>query len=160
MILNFIHFKGYRQHSCFRRLYKTNYLIEWLAISHGCLWQITNLGGKILANSVVIYGQNREIFRPPTYFRNQLWPSSRRCSLKGLKIYVLKYKILIKLFVLNCMFIWCLYGNTIQLEVVVCLLVCCCTKIKHQIGESESGSCTCVFELYIIGKEGFLSFWD
>ena len=38
-ILNFIHFKGYRQHSCFRPLYKTNYLIEGLAISHGCLWQ-------------------------------------------------------------------------------------------------------------------------
>ena len=39
-ILNFIHFKGYRQHSCFRQLYKTNYLIEWLTISHGCLWHV------------------------------------------------------------------------------------------------------------------------
>lgn len=35
-----------------------------------------------------------------------------------------------------------------------------CTKIEHQIGESESGSCTCMFELYIIDKKGFLSFWD
>jgi hypothetical protein len=47
-ILNFIHFKWYRQHCCFRQLYKTNYLIEWLAISHGCLWQMYQFGGKIL----------------------------------------------------------------------------------------------------------------
>ena len=36
----FLKVKGYRKHSCFRELYKTNYLIEWLAISHGCLWQM------------------------------------------------------------------------------------------------------------------------
>jgi hypothetical protein len=47
-ILNFIHFKGYRQHSCFRQLYKTNYLTEWLAISHGCLWHMYQLRKKIL----------------------------------------------------------------------------------------------------------------
>jgi hypothetical protein len=45
-ILNFIHFKGYRQHSCFRQLYKTNYLIEWLASSHGYLWQMYQLRRK------------------------------------------------------------------------------------------------------------------
>jgi len=45
-ILSFINFKGYRQHSCFRQLYKTNYLIEWLAVSHGCLWQIYQLREK------------------------------------------------------------------------------------------------------------------
>ena len=48
MILNFIHFKGYRQHSCFRQLYKTNYLIEWLAVSHGLLWQMYQLRKKNL----------------------------------------------------------------------------------------------------------------
>jgi len=46
-VLNFIHFKGHKQHSCFRQLYKTNYLIEWLAISHGCLWQMYQLRKKI-----------------------------------------------------------------------------------------------------------------
>ena len=45
-ILSFIHFKWYRQHSCFRQLYKTNYLIEWLAISHGCLWQMYHFRKK------------------------------------------------------------------------------------------------------------------
>jgi len=70
MILSFIHFKGYRQHSCFRQLYKTNYLIEWLAISHGCLLQMYQLWGKNLANSVAIYGPGREHFRPPTYNRD------------------------------------------------------------------------------------------
>ena len=44
--LNCIHFKGYRQHSCFRQLYKTNNLIEWHAISHGCLWQMYQLREK------------------------------------------------------------------------------------------------------------------
>jgi hypothetical protein len=48
MILSFIHVKGCRQHSCFRQLYKTNYLIEWRAASHGCLWQTYQLRGKIL----------------------------------------------------------------------------------------------------------------
>jgi hypothetical protein len=48
MILNFIHLKGYKHHSCFRQLYKTNYLIEWLAISCGCLWQMYQLREKIL----------------------------------------------------------------------------------------------------------------
>jgi len=47
-IRNFIHFKGYRQHSCFRQLYKTNYFIEWIAISHGCLWQMYQLRKQIL----------------------------------------------------------------------------------------------------------------
>jgi len=47
-ILNFIHFKGYRQHSCFRQLYKTNYLVEWFAISHGWLWHMYQLREKIL----------------------------------------------------------------------------------------------------------------
>ena len=41
-----MHFKGYRQHCCFRQLYKTNYLIEWLAISHRCLWQMYQLKRK------------------------------------------------------------------------------------------------------------------
>ena len=45
-ILSFIYFKGYRQHSCFRQMYKTNYLIEWRAISHGCLWQMYQLREK------------------------------------------------------------------------------------------------------------------
>ena len=36
----------YWQHSCFRQLYKTNYLIEWLAISHGCLWRMYQLRKK------------------------------------------------------------------------------------------------------------------
>jgi len=45
-ILNFIHFKVSRQHSCFRQPYKTNYLIEWLAVSHGCLWWMYQLRGK------------------------------------------------------------------------------------------------------------------
>jgi len=36
---------------------------------------------------------------------------------------MLKYKILIKLFVLNCVFVCCLYDGTIQVEVVVCLLL-------------------------------------
>jgi len=47
-ILSFIHFKGYRQHSCFRQLFKTNYLIEWLAVSHGCLWRMYQLKKKTL----------------------------------------------------------------------------------------------------------------
>jgi hypothetical protein len=41
-------------------------LIEWLAISHGCLWQMNQLKKKNLADSVAIYGWGREIFRPPT----------------------------------------------------------------------------------------------
>jgi hypothetical protein len=32
---------------------------------------------------------------------------------------MLKYKILIKLFVLNCVFVCCIYDNTIQAEVTV-----------------------------------------
>jgi hypothetical protein len=39
---------------------------------------------------------------------------------------MLKYKILIKLYVLSCLFICCVYGDTIQAEVaVLCLLICC-----------------------------------
>jgi len=34
-----------------------------------------------------------------------------------------KYKILIKSFMLNCVLIYCAYGDVTQLEVVVCLLV-------------------------------------
>jgi hypothetical protein len=72
-IFNFIHFKGYRRHSCFRQLYKTNYLIEWLAISYGCLWQMYQLWGKKnLADSVAIYGRGRKLFRPPSYMSSSL----------------------------------------------------------------------------------------
>ena len=40
---------------------------------------------------------------------------------------MLKYKLLLKLFVLSCMLICCVYGDTIQAEVVVlCLLVMLC----------------------------------
>lgn len=35
-----------------------------------------------------------------------------------------------------------------------------CTKIEHQMGDSESVSCAYVFELYITDKKWFLSFWD
>jgi len=35
-----------------------------------------------------------------------------------------KYKILIKLFELNCGFICCVYGDTIQAEVVVVVAAC------------------------------------
>jgi len=44
----------------------TNYLIEWLAISHGCLWQMYQLRKKNIADIVAICGRGRELFRPPT----------------------------------------------------------------------------------------------
>jgi hypothetical protein len=68
-ILGFVHFKGYRQHSCFRQLYKTNYLIEWPAILQGCLWQMYQLRKKNLADIVAIYDRGRELFRPTSYLR-------------------------------------------------------------------------------------------
>jgi hypothetical protein len=40
---------------------------------------------------------------------------------------MLKYEILIKLFVLNCVFMCCVYGDTIEAEVVsLCLLAAIC----------------------------------
>jgi hypothetical protein len=84
----------------------------------------------------------------PICFGHLLWPSSGRCSLKDILhihllhiIYkykllnfrikvlksTLKYEILIKLFVLNCVFMCCVFGDTIQAGVVVlCLLIALC----------------------------------
>jgi len=69
-------------------------------------------------------------------------------------ISMFKYKILIKLFVLNCVFICCLYGDTIQAAVVgLCLLVslCCSTvrstddlcniSFKQHLSEDGHNSC-------------------
>jgi hypothetical protein len=60
-ILNFIHFKGYRERSRFRQLYKTNYLTEWLAISHEFLWQMYQLRKKNIADIVAIYVRGLEL---------------------------------------------------------------------------------------------------
>jgi len=43
-----------------------NYLMERLAVSHGCLRQMYQLREKNLADIVVIYGRGRKLFRPPT----------------------------------------------------------------------------------------------
>jgi hypothetical protein len=75
-ILNFIHFKGYTQHSCFTQLYKTNYLIEWLAISHGYLWQMYQLRGKTLADSVAISGRGRNF--QTTHVQQNSWQEEWR----------------------------------------------------------------------------------
>jgi hypothetical protein len=45
---------------------------------------------------------------------------------------MLKYKLLIKLSVLSCMLICCVYGDTIQVDVVVCLLVTLSTVQHNQ----------------------------
>ena len=51
---------------------------------------------------------------------------------------MLKNKTQIKLFVLSCVLVCHIYGNIIQVEVVVlCLLVVLYSN--HQIGENESG---------------------
>ena len=41
---------------------------------------------------------------------------------------MLKYKTLIKIFVLECVFVCCVNGDTVQTEEVMCLLVCISTS--------------------------------
>jgi hypothetical protein len=43
---------------------------------------------------------------------------------------MLRYKVLIKLCVLSCELICCVYGDTIQLEVVVCVCWLYCTELR------------------------------
>jgi len=51
-------------------------------------------------------------------------------------------------------------GCTYQVEGCFCVCWLCCTEIEHWMGESGSGSCTCMFDLYIIDeiKKGVFMF--
>jgi hypothetical protein len=76
-------FKGYRQHSCFRQLYKTNYLIEWLTISHGCLWQMYQLKKKKILPIVLpsmVEAENFSDHPCNSIYLHQLFDSSLRTS--------------------------------------------------------------------------------
>jgi len=56
---------------------------------------------------------------------------------------MLNYKILIKLFVLNCVFACCLYDGTIQVEVVVLCLLLSRDQQKQLYGTVRVCHCKC-----------------